>query len=633
LNNVREIIQDDAFYNKLYDHVKDIKIPRKTYEKIWDYKIAFDREYNRENFGTRLWDFTTGKPKLTKYPNTIYKIIKRSCDMDSTEKEEFMEMMMKDDFYTKNSLAYDELEKMAKIEEIELKLEMTKVTIFFYYINTYDKNFLRSLIRRIYIMLMIKYEYEEQRNSYVSYTKHIGNLKIHLVSNYNPRKIYKEHYVSINEMKENIKYTGCFNTASGLTSINGNVSIITKENDMQGLLVHEIGHLVGCDGNIFNPLRATLRKELTKVNLEKLVEKLNVNVDDNHGIEKDYYREGLNNTNSSVLHSLFNAIEYITYREEEKREKEEEEYNDDEDTFWEKIDKHAARIKKDAKENNKENVYNIFKKFLIIEVVYSLLQTVRLLRWYGFKKIEDFFVRGNKKKEEKEETIYKYKQNDIQMFEYIFLRAYTLLNYNKYINKIFKNGNMFDPYKGYPHPKIYTYDKIKKTYTEIETPSKDIPDKSKKTYMIKNPPEYIYNESKKTYTEIKKTSEEMENEENIERDEHSKNRTSRQEVVIDEITSHITKGTYDNLFNRIFELHENKNISENKENILDNKICGSYVLDYFAVDLRKKVIQSDSEKKYLSKFKLIGGGNKTNYYYKYMKYKKRYLMLKSTNLP
>ncbi len=455
LENVKDIVKFPGFIEELLKYT-DIKFYKKTFDIINKHRTFFQNNYDK------LVTVTEGKINSIKF-------------MDD----------MKNMFQlTKNSITYNKISKINKVLHIILNISpTTNIYINFSYINNYNKHFLKNIIGRIYSMIMTKIDFEEKE-----YIDNIKNMQINFILYYYPRCIYKEYNKTVDEINSIISKSGCFNSSNGMMITKYNkdpsMSYITRKNDMLGLTVHEMGHITSCDGRIFTKMKNTMRCVNIKVNLNELIKKLNISDNDNN-LDTEY-TEGLNSTNSSVLHSIFNAIEFNIFNK------------------------------------NKHNIYNLFEQFLLIEIVYSLLHTVRLLRWYRFKSIEDFIGQNNKI----------YKQKGL-MFEYIFMKAYTLLNYNKYMKTIFNNGNIFDPYK--------------------------------------------------------------------------ENSSDKQQKVLNDIINHITKGTYNKLFNMVFEMHNKKE----KGSLPD----GKFIMDYYAVDLREK---SNSMK-----------GGVVDYYYKYLKYKKKYMKLKT----
>jgi hypothetical protein len=368
------------------------------------------------------------------------------------------------------SLTQYRLSKINKVIDIILFIDKDiNANIKFYYTDIYDTVYVKLLLGRVYAMLKTKLHYDKKLRKFVK------DMQINFVSYHNPRYINKEYKQDVDEMNNIIAESGQFNSANGMMYASIPLLLyITRNNDMMGLTVHEMGHIIGCDGRIIQNNRYIN----TQVNLSDLKNKLNIAP--NHGLD-DEYTEGLNSANSSVLHSLFNAIEF------------------------------------NMNENEVYDTYELYKKFVYIETMHSLLQTVKLLRWYRMYKIEDFFKHSGV-----------YKQKGL-MFEYIFMRAYTLLNYQKYMNIIFDEGNIFKPYTKDPY--------------------------------------------------------------------------NKQQRVIDDIIKHVVNGTYNNIFNIIFDIHNN-NIDKNKTDINNG-----YIMEYYATDMR---------------YPMRGG---TNYYHKYLKYYNKYMKL------
>lgn len=170
---------------------------------------------------------------------------------------------------------------------------------------------------------------------------------------------------------------GTYDVSSGFTSVDSEYMRITRTPCILNLLVHELGHLLLYDG-----------KQLIDSNRKKyqfrILSGQQFNVPIN--MKEIYFFETYCETNTTILSSMFNAIEIS-----------------------------PLLLKKDS--------YQMFQTFFKYEILYTIYHSAKILYVTGYRSFDDFFNHRNDKS---------YSQN-ARLFEYTILRSILLLYINQYI--------------------------------------------------------------------------------------------------------------------------------------------------------------------------------------------------------
>lgn len=190
------------------------------------------------------------------------------------------------------------------------------------------------------------------------------------------------------KMSSDIK-DGHYNCSSGYTSLYvndnkiNNTMLITRLPEHLGLFTHEMGHLLGYDfGTIVNTdSYMSLSGMVNSYNCpKKILDPIAKNLS-NSVIDNFEFMESINNYNTTIIHSIFNAIE--------------------------------------IENTNEVNYLALTTNLIRIEVVYSIFHTAKILFRSGFSSYESFF--DNRSKE------YKLDQKAF-LFEYTIVRALMFIN-------------------------------------------------------------------------------------------------------------------------------------------------------------------------------------------------------------
>lgn len=251
-----------------------------------------------------------------------------------------------------------------------VNLEISKnihVIIRFYHID--DKDLINKCIRRIFCFINVF------GNS--KYLHRYNGAEFDILLYYAPRIITKGFQNNTNEMNE-IGNKCYFNCICGYAYIdNGKFKIcVSRKNGCLGLLTHELGHICELDGSHFTRTGYIFPNNRWK-GWQFMVKKY---FDISKNCIIGNMSEGINNGNSSVIHAMF-----LTF------------------------------------ENNRKT--NYFTKYYNDELIHSIEMTARLLRWYGYKSVNELLHSNDK--------IYTQKS---QMLEYILIRCVYLLYYDKLSN-------------------------------------------------------------------------------------------------------------------------------------------------------------------------------------------------------
>lgn len=170
-----------------------------------------------------------------------------------------------------------------------------------------------------------------------------NKTEISIITNDKNRKLNKKKSNNIKSDLQIMKEKSIANISSGVTTSNG-LLIISRIEELPKLLVHELIHLIGLDGNIFDPKSHHIRDSVNKIseyyNNHFCVNKLIRSV----AIES--YTESLSN----ILNCMFFAIEIPNGN------------------------------------------FQIFVETFELERQYSIYQTAKLLYFFGFNTFDDFFV-------------------------------------------------------------------------------------------------------------------------------------------------------------------------------------------------------------------------------------------------
>jgi len=269
-------------------------------------------------------------------------------------------------YSNENSDIAQKIKQVTIKKKYVLQIDDFKVNLFFYCSSeNLDETFVHNTAQIIYMFIKTF-----SRNN-------------DLYKNYNFRFLLIDHPRVLNTDINQAAIDGDFNNSSGMTNIFNKELIVTRLSGFNGLLIHELLHLLGLEfcfshkDNDYSHYEDWINDWIAPTNLSK-----------NHGVKNLY--EGICNTTSSYFLSIYNSIKLCNLKNS----------------------------------NNIDKLVKYFCYFFYIEFIHALIQCVRLLKSYGINKYSDFVNSNNEL----------YHQESL-MFEYIVLRYYIINDYYRLLLK------------------------------------------------------------------------------------------------------------------------------------------------------------------------------------------------------
>lgn len=325
------------------------------------------------------------------------------------------------------SIVGKEFNKFNKVQTHTFSFQTKKpfnVSAKYYYNDSYPNinKFVDSVTRRLYILIEynIKDDIMDQIANITNdpfeiyFFAYPINRQVNSYNKYDNQELDRE--------MSSLSNHGCYNCSSGYTQFymmpydKQNRMTISKIPEMLGLLTHEIGHLMGWD---FSTRKYTKNehypelKELTPNQKNKLG---NICVDNKQDF---YFFEVFDNTNTTIIHTICNSIEFCL--------------------------------------KNKDQSFNLFKEMYKTELLYSIYHSAKILYWFGFNCFDDFFSKCK--------NVTKYYQK-ARLFEYSIARSFMLMKYE----------NIFDDYIIYDDVDKRSTFRVLPRYVNNISPEQDIVD-------------------------------------------------------------------------------------------------------------------------------------------------------------
>lgn len=311
-------------------------------------------------------------------------------------------------FNSSDSSIYKEIKKVNIKQELELSLDNnTKIKIFFYCSSENEKfvkNQIDRLVQLIYVFC----------RSFAKDLNKLNSFKIRFLMIDFPRKIKSDYTF------DDLSDYGIFNNSSGYTNKHTKEMVLSRKSGLNGLLIHELIHLLDLDFHFWdhdlpNVDKFNWKKEwVQKCNMLECTKEVTSNC--------GYYSftEAICNTTSSYFLSIYSGIE---------------------------INMNGIN-KVDSKNIQSNNIdYNKIEKlatmFFVIEYIHTYINSCKLLKYFGYNSYDSFFNNTSNRK---------YYQN-AHVFEYIVLRTFIITYYYQIIFKKLKsyingeNQNSFENYK------------------------------------------------------------------------------------------------------------------------------------------------------------------------------------------
>jgi len=205
-----------------------------------------------------------------------------------------------------------------------------------------------------------------------------NDMSIDILLYHAPRIMTNTYKKSVNEITE-IGKKYYFNCTCGYAMLDANNKFkicVTRKNSCLGLLTHELGHICQLDLGIFRNNEYIFPNDRLLHWQEAVKKYFNINKKSHIGS----MTEGINNGNSSIIHSMFLALE-------------------------------------DTKTT--DSLKHKYNKFYEKEFIYSIQMTCKLLKWFKYSSLNNLFIKTN--------------ENYIQdsfLLEYILLRCVYLINFD-----------------------------------------------------------------------------------------------------------------------------------------------------------------------------------------------------------
>ena len=319
----------------------------------------------------------------------LYDLYKNDISQNVNYKSEYFNPQECDDDFmidgldNKKSYVYHAFSKLNMKTQVELKLNSESTThIIFYHKN--DMELIEKCIHRIYCLINCFGNYENM--------KMYDGMTINILLYNAPRIItntYKRDTSEINEIGKK-SFFNC--TCGYATSFNKKFNIcVSRRNGCLGLLTHELGHICELDLGIIKDGKYEHPYNRMKgwINLVKKY------FDVNKSCQIGNLNEGINNGNSTIIHSMFLALE-----------------------------------------SNVDKKYLIekYNEYYIEEYNHSFMMLKKLLYWFKYDSIGELISKNESK----------YTQRS-QMLEYIYCRCIYLLYFSDLmVFKVDKNVNHVD---------------------------------------------------------------------------------------------------------------------------------------------------------------------------------------------
>jgi len=267
-----------------------------------------------------------------------------------------------------NSYIGKAFNQLTKKTIIKMKIEDNIfIQIHIYHNGEYE--LVKNCIKRIYCMIKI-FGNEENISKY-------DGMVVDILLYNAPRLITSEYTKTPDEMND-ISNGQFFNCTCGYAMIeNDKFKIcVTRKNGCLGLLTHELGHVCELDLGHFDNGEYKFPNDRLK-NWKYIVRKHFDVTDDCH---VGLMTEGINNGNSSIIHSIFLALET----------------------------------------HDSKNVTKMFEHYYKQEFLHSIKMLCRLLKWFKYHSLRELVIHNR----------LKYNQKSL-LLEYILVRCIYLMNFEK----------------------------------------------------------------------------------------------------------------------------------------------------------------------------------------------------------
>jgi hypothetical protein len=281
------------------------------------------------------------------------------------------------------SYVHNAFAKLTSKTDVTIKINnyATVCVTFYHKEDVNDTDLIGKCIKRIHCMLNV-FGNKDNISIY-------DGMTIDILLYFAPR-VMTEHFKRNTDEINEIGKKFYFNCTSGYASIeDGKFKLcVSRKNGCLGLLVHELGHICELDLGKYNGHQYNFPNG--RLNGWKYLVKKYFDVDNSCHIGN--MTEGINNGNSSIIHSMFIVLE------------------------------------SKLKDTRPDNLFNEYKLCYEKEFVYAIEMLGKLLKWFKYKSLQELFKKRTGR----------YTQKSL-LLEYILVRCIYLMHFKQLC--VFKNND------------------------------------------------------------------------------------------------------------------------------------------------------------------------------------------------
>jgi len=304
-------------------------------------------------------------PKLNSYNQSDLKYLFYFFKKNFKKQNDFKFLETKNKNLPKNNISYIGGDVTLRNEFIEFETSYKYLNhIIKYYHKKDDISYHQLLNQRIYTLFII---YQKNKK-----------LDLTVVTNNKSRVLNKKKSNNIKEDLNLMKTKGTANISSGVTTYEGKM-VISRKEELPKLLIHELIHFLGLDGNFFNHNNHELfhsKETFTNYNITSFCVQKNIS-----SFVYESYTEFLSN----ILNCLFVSLEIPNGN------------------------------------------FSVMIETLELERIYSIYQTAKLLYYFGFENFDSFFLDCKNKLNSKNRKFF----TDTLYLDYTIIRSIMFFSFQE----------------------------------------------------------------------------------------------------------------------------------------------------------------------------------------------------------
>lgn len=317
-------------------------------------------------------------PRLNSYNQEDLKYLFLFFKKHYQKPKNFNFIESKNKSFPKNNMSYIGGEVTLKGDNIEIEssYEFLQHQIKYYHQKN-DISYHSLLNQRIYTMFII---YQKNKK-----------LNLTIITNDKNRFLNKKRSNNIKSDLAFMKKKGIANISSGVTTYHGKM-VISRKEELPKLLIHELIHFLGLDGNFFNLHNHELfhsKEQFTNYNIISFCVQKNIS-----SFVYESYTEFLSN----ILNCLFVALEIPGGN------------------------------------------YSVMRETLELERIYSIYQTAKLLYYFGFDNFDSFFSDCKNKINSKNRRFF----TDTLYLDYTIIRSIMFFSFQEVLEIMEIKNNLLE---------------------------------------------------------------------------------------------------------------------------------------------------------------------------------------------